>query len=384
MTTVLTRVTDVLPEIIKRAEETDRDRRIPADLLDALRPTGALRMFAPTAHGGNDLALPDVLAVVEALSAADASVGWTVAQHAVAQLIVRHFPAATVARLYAAGPDLLAAGAVAPKGRAARSGDGWQVSGQWPFVTGAPQADWFYLQCLETVDNAPRLDGTGVPAMRLALLPAAEVSVLDTWHTAGLRGTASRDVRASRVTCRQEFTCAFDAETDDGDPLVRLPARDLGGLFVAAVVVGNAAGALDDVVALADGGKRPAFSPRRLADSPAFHQRLGEAHLRLRAARGQLRAEAARAWGFALRPEPMGPLDHAVLRATGPAVVAVATAALDTAYQLGGGSVVYDRSPLQRRMRDGHVATQHFSVGTEFFSAVGAVLAGGDPGVLLR
>jgi alkylation response protein AidB-like acyl-CoA dehydrogenase len=31
-------------------------------------------------------------------------------------------------------------------------------------------------------------------------------------------------------------------------------------------------------------------------------------------------------------------------------------------YDLGGGSAIYDASPLQRRFRDAHTATAHFQV----------------------
>jgi alkylation response protein AidB-like acyl-CoA dehydrogenase len=49
---------------------------------------------------------------------------------------------------------------------------------------------------------------------------------------------------------------------------------------------------------------------------------------------------------------------------------------VETCYRLGGGSVVYDSSPLQRRMRDIHAASQHVSVNFRHYRTSGAMLLG--------
>jgi len=384
MPATLVRVTDLLPQIAARADDVENERHVSAEILDDLRRTGALRMLSPGRHGGGDEPLPTVLQVVESVSTADASVGWTVAQHAQAQLILRHFPAATVDRVFSGSPDLLAAGAVAPKGRATRIADGWQINGQWPFVSGAPQATWFFVQCLEVKDGSPVLDPDDLPVLRLALLAAEQLELVDTWSTMGLRGTASHDVRVNRAECDDAYTCHFASTPPGDEPILRIPARDLGGLFVAAVAVGNAAAALDDTIALALAGKRPAFSPHPLGKSPGFVQRLGAAEVRLRSARALLSEQASCVWESALAGVPLGLRDRAALRSAGPHVVESATAVLDAAYALGGGTSLYDRSPLQRRLRDGHTITQHFAAGPDVFGALGAVLVGADPGTALR
>jgi hypothetical protein len=45
-------------------------------------------------------------------------------------------------------------------------------------------------------------------------------------------------------------------------------------------------------------------------------------------------------------------------------------------YDLGGGSSVFLSSPLQRRFRDAHVATQHLMVAPPTYELVGRVLMG--------
>ena len=47
-----------------------------------------------------------------------------------------------------------------------------------------------------------------------------------------------------------------------------------------------------------------------------------------------------------------------------------------SAYRLGGGSAIYETSPLQRRFRDAHVATQHMLVAPATWELTGRLLLG--------
>jgi alkylation response protein AidB-like acyl-CoA dehydrogenase len=45
-----------------------------------------------------------------------------------------------------------------------------------------------------------------------------------------------------------------------------------------------------------------------------------------------------------------------------------------TMYDLGGGSAIYEGSPLQRRFRDAHTATAHFQVNAATWELTGRLL----------
>ncbi|SCG39618.1 acyl-CoA dehydrogenase family protein [Micromonospora humi] len=375
MTSTLPRVDGLLPDLAERAPEIDRTGRIPDDVISGLAAAGCLRMLVPAAHGGADLPLVEALRVVEQLSVADSSTGWLVGQVGLAHLLFACFPEAARREIYADGPDVLGAGAVAPKGRAAPDGaGGWQVNGRWPFVTGAPQASWIYLNCLVLDGRTPRTLPNGAPLTRMVLFPAAELELVDTWQVLGLRGTASLDVRAAARTCPEHRGFSLVGGGDEVHRTVFRIAQ--AGLLIAAVDLGIAQGAVGDAAAQAAAGRRRTFSTRSLADSPVFHDRLGEAHVALRAARALLHAEAETAWETARRGEVLSPLDRACLRATAAQVTAVAHQAVQAAYALAGASTVFDGSPLQRRLRDINTATQHFVNGRDSYATVGALLAG--------
>lgn len=374
---ILSRVSEVGAGLPARAEEIEGSRALPDDVVKDLTATGALRMLVPPRHGGPGLDLPAALRVIEAVAAADGSAGWAVGQVTLAQLIFASFPEAALDAVYAAGPDTLGAGAVAPKGRATARDDGsWRVTGQWPFVTGCRYASWAYLTCVVVDGHAVRTGADGRPATRMVLLPADGLEIVDTWHTLGLRGTGSHDVRVAGAACPADHTFSMAGD----DPAAERTRYRIAqsGLLIAAVNVGLARGALAEVVALAADGKRPAFSRRRLADSPVFQDRLGEADLTCAAAAALLDAEATRAAARVAADTVPGPTERARLRATAARVSRLTTDVVDTAHALGGGSAVYDTSPLQRRIRDMHTSTQHFVNGRDYFGVLGALLVGAD------
>ena len=45
-------------------------------------------------------------------------------------------------------------------------------------------------------------------------------------------------------------------------------------------------------------------------------------------------------------------------------------------FDLGGGTAIYDDSPLQRRFRDAHTATAHFQVNAASYERPGRILLG--------
>ena len=49
---------------------------------------------------------------------------------------------------------------------------------------------------------------------------------------------------------------------------------------------------------------------------------------------------------------------------------------MDTAYDLGGGTSIYETSPLQKRFRDVHAATQHMLIGPSTWELTGRLMLG--------
>jgi indole-3-acetate monooxygenase len=151
-------------------------------------------------------------------------------------------------------------------------------------------------------------------------------------------------------------------------------------LHTASVGVGIAQHAVDDIVALAGNQKRRIFVPTTLAETPTFQQALARAEIELRAARALLKSEAESFWGLLSVGRVPTPAEQARCSATGAWAAASAASVVDVCYKAGGGTSLYDSSPLQRHLRDINALTQHILVADEWFTRAGAFLVGTDPG----
>ena len=106
-------------------------------------------------------------------------------------------------------------------------------------------------------DGQPRPGAKpGVPQTRAMLLPAGEVRIIDTWNALGLRGTGSHDLSLEGAFCPEEntFDIFFGTSSVPGPGFVAPVLHFV--LHMAAVSLGIAQGAVDDVVKLVTTGKR--------------------------------------------------------------------------------------------------------------------------------
>src|SRR5215470_12338053 len=99
---------------------------------------------------------------------------------------------------------------------------GWP--GRWPLASGSSHATWLVGGCRLLDGDQPRLTPAGRPELRLMFLPVGDAAILDTWHTAGLRGTASNDFVLRDCFIPAHRTCWFTHAPARSEPLYRLPA----------------------------------------------------------------------------------------------------------------------------------------------------------------
>ncbi|HET9602286.1 MAG TPA: acyl-CoA dehydrogenase family protein [Acidimicrobiales bacterium] len=366
---ILESVRALTPLIVARSDEIERARRIPPDLVTQLREAGCFRALVPRRLGGAQVDLMDHMRVIRELARADGSVGWTVMIGSSGPVILGTLPPATFDGLYASGPDMVGAGTFNPTGVATPVEGGYRATGRWAFASGCQHADWFIAHCI--------LDDGRMPPLRMMVLAADDVEIVDTWSVSGLCGTGSHDFTLDGVFVPEERTFAVFDEGGVEGPLGRIPELLYSSLAIADVALGIAEGALSEITTLAS-AKVPMFADAPLAGNPLFRYRLGEASAHLRAAEALLDADIAATWATAVAGDEFTAEGRARARSTASWVVSAAAAVVDTAYTAGGGSAIYTSSPLQRRLRDVHAITQHFAVKPDTLTLAGSVLAGQD------
>ncbi len=366
MTDLVQRARSLRPMIAEHAEEGERLRRLPAASVEALKTAGFFRLCVPAAYGGPEVDPVTLVEVIAEIAAADGAAGWCVMIASTTSSLSMLLPPAEAATIHA-DPRTVTGGSYAPSGTARSVGDGYEVSGRWQWGSGTDHCDW--------IVGGAVVDGAG---FRLAFVPAAEVELVDTWHTSGLRGTGSGDfaVAGAWVPATRTIEPGVTPPTVDS-PLARFPVFNLLAAGVAAATLGIARRAIDELVALA-GAKRPAFSARTLAASPHTQLDLARAEATLGAARAYLHDELGMAWALAVAGDPVPIERRARIRLACSHAATEAARAVDLAYDLGGGSSVFTTSPLQRCFRDVHTATQHILVSRRPMETAGKVLLGID------
>ena len=79
-------------------------------------------------------------------------------------------------------------------GKAVKVEGGYRISGRWPFASGSPFATWLGgMSIVSDSGGSPVLDASGQPQRLLAIWPADQARLIDTWDGLGLRGTGSGD-----------------------------------------------------------------------------------------------------------------------------------------------------------------------------------------------
>jgi alkylation response protein AidB-like acyl-CoA dehydrogenase len=275
-----------------------------------------------------------------------------------------------------ADPDTVVAGVFAPVGRAVVDGADYVVSGRWPWFSGHAHCGWLAGGCTVFEGGAPRTNADGVPESRMVYFTAADATRLDGWHVAGLCGTGSGEVAVEglRVPRERSVSLVADAPREPG-PLYRMPPFGLLAQGIAAVMLGNARGAIDDLVALA-GAKRPQGSRRTLAERASAQTEVARAGAARRSARAYCVDAVGEAWHRAVAGDPPGLRERAAMRLSATHATRTAADVARAMHDLGGGASVYLSSPLQRRFRDAHVGTQHVMVAPATLELVGRVLMG--------
>src|SRR6266487_78011 len=234
------------PVVAQWRDTGEQERHVPRPLFEALRDAGIFSMSAPKAVGGAEVDEETILQAIEELSRQDGSVGWNVSVAAFGATVASYLPEAVLREVYRSGPDTVIAGGLPPKGAAMPVPGGFRLTGRWTFASGCHQADWMLGTSAVMAQGTPQLRPDGRPDIRTFFVPVGACEILDTWHTAGLRGTGSHDWQVTDVFVPEEqsFPVLFDGPSAPGC----LSVRDFAvyaGPRVAAVALGIARDAID-------------------------------------------------------------------------------------------------------------------------------------------
>lgn len=359
------------PRILEHRDQTDRARQLAQPVVEALAELGVFRALVPIGAGGEEWDLLTFMRVVEELSTVDGAVGWVAGVGGGVNAIVSGWLSSETGRsLYIDDPVGLSAGTFFRGGRAKKVDGGYLLTGRWTFASAAPHAAWFFGGYDVEGDDAP------AEAMPAAIMPARDVSIVDTWSVGGMRGTGSHDFTASDVFVPSERIAdpVVDAPRHDG-PLYRLPLRLTLGSGLGPLALGMARGAITCFIDVMT-AKRDRRTGASLADRLTVQERLAQAEAAVCSARAFLYEAANDLWSTVCERRQLSDRQVAHYRLANMHAMDSGARAIDLVYHAAGTSGIYTSSLLERFFRDIHVATQHRHASPQEMYQVGQVLLG--------
>jgi alkylation response protein AidB-like acyl-CoA dehydrogenase len=374
---------ELTPLIRTYAGESERGRRLAAPVVDALRSARLFTMGLPASLGGSETPVAAALQAIEQIAYADGATGWNVMIAFDTGFMAGFLHAPQPRALIASIRQPILSGSVSPPGRLVRTAGGYRLTGRWRFGSGCQQADLFVVGAVLGEDGS-RVMGTNVMHDILwVTVPAAEVTIADTWHVAGLRGTGSHDFAVEDLFIAEGFVepVHLDAPSETG-PLYALGVIPAFGIVKAAVAVGIARHAIEALKELAL-AKTPTGQTSLLRERPAVQADLARAQACVRSARALMDEVAADVWHSVINGGRPSIEQRAWLRLAGVDGVQRAIEAVDLMYKAGGGTAIYESSPLERCFRDVHVVPAHIVVQPSVYEVAGRVFLNLPPGTAL-
>ncbi|SHK50776.1 Acyl-CoA dehydrogenase [Roseomonas rosea] len=370
---------DLSPGIIEMRNQIERDRRLPMPLVERLRELGFFSLWLARGFGGPELSLTDFVQVVEALARSDASVAWCVTNGGGYARFSGFLPEAVARRIFVEERAVVA-GNMGPLGKAVSVPGGYSVTGRWPYGSGIMHSNWVLGGCVVLDGDTPRRRPDGAPDAKIVFFPTAAAEVIDTWEVGGLRGTGSHDYRVADLFVPDSHTVSRTGHSPLlPDPLYALPFHTAFGVTIAAVPLGIARAALDSLRELG-AAKTPRTGSALLRDRPVIQAAVGRAEASLRAARAFLLEACDQAWSATSAGTSLSLEQRALVRLACAQVAETAKVVVQTTYDAGGGTSVYENCLLQRCFRDAHAAAQHIQIQSGNFETGGRVMLGLEPG----
>jgi alkylation response protein AidB-like acyl-CoA dehydrogenase len=204
---------------------------------------------------------------------------------------------------------------------------------------------------------------------------AEQVSIADTWHTLGLRGTGSNEYSVKDAFVPSGLSASILTDTPLPGALFKFPVFCILGVGIAAVALGIARLAIDSLIELAT-KKTPQGSARLLADRASTQQHVARAEAQLRSARAFLIDAVDRAWEASSSTGEISVELRRDLRLATTHASEEAVKVVTRVYSCAGGSAIFDSSPLQRCLRDVLTASQHMMVSESTYELTGRLYLG--------
>jgi alkylation response protein AidB-like acyl-CoA dehydrogenase len=370
------------PLLAASADDIERRRELPEEVVEALIEAGMFRMLLPRSLGGEELQPLVYIQALEEIARVEPSAAWCLGQNSGCSMSAPYL-APEIARevfgprrgILAWGPDLPGAG------RGVVVPGGIRVTGRWGFATGSRHATWLGAHVpLFEPDGTARQAPNGRQLVRTVLFPKHSAEIIDNWQVIGLRGTGSDSYRVEDLFVPERYTFSRDnpAERRENGLLYRFTSGMIYAASFSSVSLGIARGTFEAFVEVAR-DKIPRGARRTMRENNVIQSEVAQCDARMRAARAFLHAILAEMWQAAERTGDFLPEQHARLRLAATWAINEAREVVATLYHHAGATAIFEGNPFERRLRDMNAGSQQGQGRPVHFETVGQILLGLPP-----
>ncbi len=351
------RARELFPVLRSGARQADDDRHLLPEMVEAVTAAGLIRTLVPRRWGGSELDLTTHMEIAIELGRAYGSMGWVGSFLIDHPFILAHFSEEAQHDVWGTGgPDARISTSFVPVGRVTPAPGGWSLTGDWAWASGVAYADWIMLGGMVPSGRDEH------PEYRLFLVPTSELTIVDTWYSAGLRGSGSDNVQADKVFVAEHRTVAMSGLLHAHSPgakvntsaLYNQPFMSHGGHAMVSPGIGIARGMIEawrDHVR----SKSHSHTQEQVAAAIPMQLCLAEAAVRVDSAELLLRRCLALVdSGAEITLE-----DRVRNRRDITYASRILVRAAEDLMQMAGASALRDESPIQRGWRDVRAISCH-------------------------
>jgi 3-hydroxy-9,10-secoandrosta-1,3,5(10)-triene-9,17-dione monooxygenase len=343
--------------------QTEAARRLPDAVVDALLDSGLLRLATSRRMGGLEAHPLTLVEVGRELARVSAALGWLYGLSTGHQWYLSFTSERLQEEVRDSEPGLIVDSLV-PAGRAEVVDGGYLLSGRWRFVSGVEWCSWAGLAFVPP--------GTDPPAPVVALVPAKELTIEDTWHVVGLRGTASNEVVVERVFVPSYRIFALARFAADNQPqgevveegtVFKLPFMGMAAIHLCYTALGTAQRAIDEFSAWTKKRVR-AYEHTAAQEAPYSQLTLADAVAKWDAAHALMLQYVRDMWEAAEAGRVVLPPETRARMFAQRAFIARTSAELTNQLFLDSGAMsLFETSAMQQLWRDANAASMHMVLG---------------------
>lgn len=379
----LERVRALQPLIAEHAAEAEARGAIAPPVFDALKAAGLFRMTVPRRAGGEGASMRTFVETVAEIARTCAGTAWAYGLLSGTTGMVASLPEAQTRLLFQRGDELFCF--VGMKCAAVRSGDGYLVTGQWPYASGSLHADWALCGVIVRDENGDQVESGQV----FIDLSSDDVEIVRDWNVAGMSASGSNRVKADgHYVPAALFMRDSDMMNVAGligqaqlEPRDLWPVEPQFGLTVLPATMGAVSGMLESVRQKMNDRPILSWNYDRQSDSHLLLAKLGEAAIKIDSAWMHV-YRACDVVDRIAQERAVTKMEKVKTQADCGYAMRLAREAADILLDIAGPGAFVQSSTIQRQWRDLSVGSRHNALNAGLsLELLGRALTGGKSNI---